>query len=83
MNKFYYGTGFTLHSLLLYRHTSESSVLCKRKRETPAKIPYISGNGNLKILPIFQEVTFQAQKIKKKIISQETELSYISGNGTF
>ena len=55
--------------------------------ETPAKIPYISGNGNPKILPIFQEVTFQAQKIKKKshlkkqnfLTFQEMELSNIPG----
>ena len=30
------------------------------------ELSYISGNGNPKKLFIFQEVTFQAQKIKKR-----------------
>ena len=49
---------------------------------------YISGNGNPKKLLIFQEVTFQAQKIFKKIhpekisyIFSKESFSYISGNG--
>ena len=31
---------------------------------------YISGNGNPKKLVIFQEVTFRAQKMKKKTLSK-------------
>ena len=41
---------------------------------------YILGNGNPKKLPIFQEVTFWARKVKR---THSEKMSYISGNGTF
>ena len=49
---------------------------------SPYKIPYISGSGNPKNLLIFQEATFQAQKIKKStwrkfLTSQETDTGKI------
>ena len=40
------------------------------------ELSYISKNGNPKNLFIFQEVTFQARKIKKS----PKKISYISGN---
>ena len=44
-----------------------------------SEITYISGNGNPKIRLIFQEVTFQARKNKKKIHLKK--ICYTSGNG--
>ena len=48
--------------------------------ETPKRVPYISGNENPGKLLMFQEVTFQARKIKK---TRSENTSYISKNGTF
>ena len=70
----------------------------KIKKVHPEKISCISGNGNHEKIPvvsgneksknffIFQEVTFQARKIKKPFLKNfpvflEIELCYISGNG--
>ena len=44
------------------------------------ELSYISRNGNTKKRLIFEEVTFRAQKIKKK---HSKKVSYISGNGNF
>ena len=68
--------------------SQKKAFLIFRETETPTKIPYISrngtflysGNGNIKKLPTFQEVTFRARKIKnptpkKFFIFQEMELS--------
>ena len=41
---------------------------------------YISGNRNPKKILIFQEVSFQAQKMK---INHSEKKNYISGNRTF
>ena len=69
-----------------------SSIRKIQKTETPKKIPFISGNGNPKKASyISGNVTFQSthQNIsgngnpEKILILPETELSYISGNGTF
>ena len=44
------------------------------------ELSYISGNGNPKKLLIFQEVTFQAQKIKR---NHSEKTSYFLGDRTF
>ena len=68
--------------------SQKKDFLIFRETETPKKflifqereLSYISGNGNPKRLLIFEEVTFQARKMKKTLPGK---VSYISGNVTF
>ena len=50
-----------------YIFSKESCFYIPGNRD-PEKIHCVSGNGNSKKLPIFQEVTFQARKMKKKLL---------------
>ena len=67
--------------------SQKKAFLIFPETETPPKIfvfqetelAYISGNGNPKKLLIFQEVTFQARKIKKN----QSEKTYISRKWNF
>ena len=79
-------SGSNIKKILIF--SRKEAFLILQEMKTPKKVfifqetelSYISGNGNPKKLLIFQEVTFQAQKIKK---THPERVSYISENRTF
>ena len=58
----------------------ETETLKKLFAFQKCELSYILGNGNLKKLLLFQEVTFQARKMRKTHFEKSF---YISGNETF